>query len=102
MRSRLGQSFSQGGDRRVLDERIGRDEIVLLQYLQRADVLGGDDEIADPPARHGEILGKTVDDETILRKMKGRVFRILVAESVVYLVRNDGLSQFGERRHIPA
>ena len=74
----------------------------MLQYLQRADIFGGHDEIADAPARHREIFRKTVDDETILRKVKRRVFGIHVAESVVYLIRDNGLSQFGERRHILA
>src|SRR5262245_15431965 len=72
-----------------LDELVGRDEEVTEQLLERADVIGGRNEIAEPPAGHRVRLREAVEDECAIRELEDRPVTSLIREPVVDLVGDD-------------
>jgi hypothetical protein len=66
--------FLQGGDARFLDHGIGRNEKILVQLLNRADVFPGRNEITQAQAGHGKQFGETVEHEGAVRELEYRMF----------------------------
>jgi hypothetical protein len=91
------------GQRRVLGRRRWRNEEILRQLLDVACETFGDDQPAQSPAGHVEVLGKALHDEDVIAELQAPLRVTLVGQAVVDLV-DDQLPLSGgrSRRSRPA
>ena len=91
---------AQGRDTRPLRRRIGRDEAILHDHLHGAHKMFRHDKVAQPPAGHGECLGKTVDNHRVVREFQHGVFRSsAVGQTVIDFIGYHQRSKFGQSLH---
>ena len=70
----------------VLGDHRRADEQVLRETLDRSHEALGHHHPADPPARHREVFGETIDDDGLVRILQRRVGGRVVGQTVIDLV----------------
>ena len=82
-----GEGFrEEGGERRELRRCRRRDENILRELVDFAQIALGHDKPSQPPAGHVEVLGEAVDDEYVVSERERAGGLPLVHQAVVDLI----------------